>query len=347
MFDVKQSRTAVLLVELLIVLSLHGSIAFSEDTPPTDRPPGHVGYRRMAFELDTLEGERVIRQLDLWYPTDEREHPYLYLYQQGSNAENAVVAEGRHPLLVFSHGFRGTSDQSVYIMEACARAGYIVAAINHKDALLGGQANGIRPPRAIDLEDWNDTHYSDRSHDIVMLLDALLAWNNTAGNAWEGRIDPDAIGAIGHSLGGYTVLGMAGAWPSWRDERIKAVVVYSPNVHPFRMNGELESITIPVMMQGATLDIGISQYLLSIYRRLECPKHYLILEGATHLAWTNFVSLNTSTTECLEEDNPELVVDYTIAYFDQFLLGEDRREFLEADNPRLHDWACRLNSDAP
>lgn len=304
----------------------------------------HAGYRREIFEIETLDGATAARQLDLWYPTEAPEAAYLYLYQWGSIAVDAELADGRHPLLVFSHGFMSASDQSIYIMEACARAGFIVAAMNHHDALLNQRDERVAPPRATDLADWTENHYVDRRHDIVSLLDALAEWNASPDHPWSGQINFDAVGAIGHSLGGYTVLGLAGAWPEWRDPRIKAVVLYSPYVHPFRLNGELESIDIPVMMQGATLDIGISQYLLTNYRRLDCPKHYLILKNATHLVWTNFVSLRSTTTECLEDDNPELVVRYTIAFFDHFLLGQDQSALLENDDDRLHDWAAHLEA---
>ncbi len=321
--------------------------------PPTDESndyqayialrPFRAGYRRQEFEYAALDGSMLRRQLDLWYPADEREAAYLYLYQRGQVAVDADVAEGKHPLVLFSHGFMGASDQSIYIMEALARAGYIVAAVNHNDALLNQRDQSVVPPRAFDLDEWNDMMYADRRHDVVMLLDELLAWNETSDHRFEGRIDPEEIGAIGHSLGGYTVMGLAGAWPSWRDERIKVAILYSPFVHPFRENGDLGSVTIPVMMQGATFDIGISQYLLSIYRRLECPRHYLILEGATHLVWTNLVSVRSTTVDCLEEENPCLIVEYSIAFLDHFLLGQDRSEMLEADEPRLHDWAAHLD----
>lgn len=308
------------------------------------RRPYQVGYERRIFEFAGHDGEMVTRQLDLWYPTSDDEEDYLYLYQWGRAAVNGEVAEGRHPLIVFSHGFMGSSDQSIYVMEACARAGYIVAAVNHHDALLNRRDERVRPPRAFD--DWNDTTYADRRHDVVTLLDTLLEWNGTAGHRFENRIDPSAIGAMGHSLGGYTVLGMAGAWPSWREPRIKAAVLYSPLVRPFLDDGDPTDVEIPVMLQGGTLDFGISEHLLSFYRELECPRHYLMLNGATHLVWTNFVSLPTSTIECLEEDNPELVVHYTIAFFDHFLLSQDREEILSADEERLYDWAAHLEVDA-
>jgi len=39
-----------------------------------------------------------------------------------------------HPLILFSHGFGGCNTQSVFLMQALAKAGYLVLAPNHRDA---------------------------------------------------------------------------------------------------------------------------------------------------------------------------------------------------------------------
>lgn len=43
---------------------------------------------------------------------------------------------GRHPLVVFSHGFNGCNTQSTFLTEALAANGYFVVAPNHADAKL-------------------------------------------------------------------------------------------------------------------------------------------------------------------------------------------------------------------
>ena len=38
---------------------------------------------------------------------------------------------------------------------------------------------------------------------------------------------------VGHSLGGYTVLGVGGGWAHWKDPRVKAILALSPYAAPF------------------------------------------------------------------------------------------------------------------
>jgi hypothetical protein len=85
--------------------------------------PHQVGYRRIEFRFANPAGEQQTRQLDVWYPTQEQEKRHDYRGQIGRAAAGAAVAPGPHPLVVFSHGFLGSSDQSIFLTEACARAG--------------------------------------------------------------------------------------------------------------------------------------------------------------------------------------------------------------------------------
>src|SRR2546421_147846 len=62
----------------------------------------------------------------------------------------------------------------------------------------------------------------------------------------------------GHSLGGYTVLGLAGGWPSWKLPEVKAVLALSPYCSPLAQKGRLSAIKVPVMYQGGTRDLGIT-----------------------------------------------------------------------------------------
>jgi predicted dienelactone hydrolase len=69
-------------------------------------------------------------------------------------------------------------------------------------------------------------------------------------------VDAMSLGVAGHSLGGYTDLGLAGGWASWKEARVKAVLALSPYCSPFLSKGQLASMNIPVMYQGGTRDFG-------------------------------------------------------------------------------------------
>ena len=101
---------------------------------------------------------------------------------------------------------------------------------------------------------WTDETYRDRHDDIEKVLNSVLLSTSFDGV----NVDAQRVGIAGHSLGGYTALGMAGAWPSWKDQRIKAVAALSPFSSPYVDNGDLEHINVPVMYQGGTRDFGVT-----------------------------------------------------------------------------------------
>jgi predicted dienelactone hydrolase len=228
-----------------------------------------------------------------------------------------AAPEAGSPLVVFSHGFGGCNTQSAFLMEALANAGYLVVAPNHADASCGsahahrGRSGGWRPEEPFQkAAEWSDTTYKDRRADIESVLAAVLS-----GKSFQGvRVDAGRVGIAGHSLGGYTALGVAGAWASWRDPRIKAVLALSPYNTPFVAKGDLGHVNMPVMFQGGTLDFGISPTVRhpgGAYDRSSSPKYYVEFQGAGHLAWTDL--------------NPRfhsVINRYSIAFFDRYLKGD-------------------------
>ena len=50
----------------------------------------------------------------------------------------------------------------------------------------------------------------------------------------------------------------------------------------------------------------------------------VLLKNETHFGRTNLIAIKKSTTEAAADGNGELIVRYTIGFFDQHLLGKDR-----------------------
>jgi predicted dienelactone hydrolase len=219
------------------------------------------------------------------------------------------------PLVLFSHGYTGCNTQSVFLTEALARAGYFVVAPNHKDGLCGSaheSGYGFSKPEEpfAKQEKWDDGTYRDRLNDIKAVLDAVLAEKSFQGVA----VDANRVGISGHSLGGYTVLGVAGAWPSWKDARIKAVLALSPYCTPYVKRGDLAHMNVPVMYQGGTLDVGITPEVRHPYGAYDLsskPKYYIELTAAGHFAWTD-----------LNSQYHSLIDEYSVAFFDRYLKGK-------------------------
>ena len=218
------------------------------------------------------------------------------------------------PVVVFSHGFTGCNTQSVFLMEALAHAGYFVVAPNHHDARCGtargNLLSGFLPQQPLrDEARWSDATYQDRAADVRVLLDAVLG-----GKLFQDvPVDAARVGIAGHSLGGYTAVGMAGAWPSWKDKRIKAVLALSAYCSPYVLKGDLAHLNVPVMYQGGTRDFGVTptvRRFSGAYDRSSAPKYYVEFEGAGHFAWTN-----------LNKTYQDVISSYSVAFFDRWLKG--------------------------
>jgi predicted dienelactone hydrolase len=222
-----------------------------------------------------------------------------------------------YPLVLFSHGFTGCNTQSVFLMQALAKAGYVVIAPNHRDATCGtARERGNAATRMAilhpqepfrDPDKWSDNTYRDRAEDIETVLNEALR----PGSFVNVPIDQQRIGIAGHSLGGYTALGLAGGWAAWKDKRIKAVLALSPHCSPFVVHGNLDHLDVPVMYQGGSRDIGETKIVIEengAYDLTSKPKYFVDFKGAGHFAWTNFKS---------EYRDP--INAYSVAFFNLYL----------------------------
>jgi predicted dienelactone hydrolase len=314
-----------------------------QDDVVTPRGPTSCGATlNLGFRITTFStGLRAA----VWYPTTAGEAPYQYADRLATAvARDAPAADcAQYPLIVFSHGLGGCGTQSLFFTEALARAGYIVVAPDHKDAKckvdeprsLGGLFQRAEEPLR-EPEKWSDTTYRDRKDDIEVVL------NEIGRDPQVGRrINQSAIGGAGHSLGGYTIAAMAGAWPSWKEGRIRAALLMSPYVDPFLAKGTLRSMKVPVMYQGGTRDFGITPKLEKpggAYDASNAPKFFVKFPDAGHFGFTILTCLRYSTTQGCIEKAPlaRMINDYGIAFFDRYLKGRSE-PILNNPNPQLAD----------
>lgn len=140
----------------------------------------------------------------VWYPAgsaaDERPqwlgNPQAPFARLGKAAPDAALAQSpaRFPLIVLSHGTGGSALMMAWLGTELAAHGYIAAAVNHpgNNALEAYTTEGF-------LLWW------ERAKDLSNVVDQMLA-DKTFGS----QIDPKRIGAAGFSLGGYTMIEIAG-----------------------------------------------------------------------------------------------------------------------------------------
>ena len=218
------------------------------------------------------------------------------------------------PVIVISHGVAEDRTTYAYLAQHLASYGFAVATLEH----VGGDTNrfrkyfsGLAPaPKATEL--------LERPRDVSFLLDELE--RQAQSDPTLRQIDVQQVGLVGHSLGGYTVLALAGAQLNFdrlkrdcnpnrsvnlslllqcranelkpqryvlKDPRVKAIFAISPlNSTIFGQQG-MSQIRLPVFLMGGSDDIVTPAVPEQIYpfTWLQTPDKYLaILDKGTHFS---------------------------------------------------------------
>ena len=284
-----------------------------------------AGYRVLSLD----DGRKVA----VWYPAAAPEKPVAYSRANygfmGHVAPDAPALAScpRVPLVLFSHDLGGCALQSIFITEELARHGYVVAAPDHRDAGCPIGSDELKPLRTdkwfLSPEEWTDQSDVERLHD---LRDTMHLIAND--DALAPIVDASNVGAMGHALGGYSVLGMAGAWPAWKTSEVKAVVALSAFVEPYVVRGLLGRMGVPVMYQVARNDRDLPRLEAEnqAFRLTAPPKYFVELKDTAHFdfEWTNLQCLGqSSVAACLKNKPNAAAIDgYAIEFLDRRLKGK-------------------------
>jgi predicted dienelactone hydrolase len=218
------------------------------------------------------------------------------------------------PVIVISHGVAEDRTTYAYLAQHLASYGFAVAAIEH----VGGDANrfrkyfsGLAPaPKATEL--------LERPRDVSFLLDEIQ--RRAQSDPTLERLDVRQVGLVGHSLGGYTVLALAGAEIDFdrvqrdcnpnrslnlsivlqcraqelkpqryalKDPRVKAILAINPLDSTIFGPQGMSQVRVPVLMMGGSDDIVTPAVSEQIYpfTWLQSPDKYLaILDKGTHFS---------------------------------------------------------------
>jgi predicted dienelactone hydrolase len=118
------------------------------------------------------------------------------IFVLGTTAPEAELAPtpAKFALIVISHGTGGSGLSMAWLGKELARHGYIAAAVNHPGN------NGAEPYTGEGFSTW-----WERARDLSVVIDSMLS-----DPAFGNRVDSHRIGAAGFSLGGYTMIEIAG-----------------------------------------------------------------------------------------------------------------------------------------
>ncbi|KZL12759.1 alpha/beta fold hydrolase [Pseudovibrio sp. Ad26] len=133
----------------------------------------------------------------VWYPIETPTYRNVIgdnaVFKGTSAYIGAAIKDGKHPLILLSHGSGGNMDGLSWLSSGLALKGAMVLAVNHP-----GSTSGDSSPR-------RSMRLNERAQDLTAALDELL--NDPA---FADYIDEDRITSLGFSLGGATALNLAG-----------------------------------------------------------------------------------------------------------------------------------------
>ncbi len=261
-------------------------------------PAGAVGFQ--LAQIPQPDGRTLPGAF--WYPSLAPPRPITVDSTRLLVAQDAPVDGAHHPLIVVSHGALGNRMGLADFASVLAKAGFVVAAISHDEIGPGGVLETV-----------------DRTHQLRSLVDYAL-------DSWPGRasLDPSEIGALGFSLGGFTVLVAIGGKPNpsliaphcrlvpsewsctmigrldlalhappesaWAaDPRIKAAVLAAPALgYVFGKRG-LAGVHVPVQLWAAGDDHVLTEpwNADSIRADLPLPASFRDIPGAEHGDFSN------------------------------------------------------------
>ncbi|MCU1774279.1 alpha/beta hydrolase family protein [Pseudomonas sp. 13B_3.2_Bac1] len=152
----------------------------------------------IGFHNTTLPDPQRPLEMVVWYPAATHATAQVIddspVFVSASAVHDAPPTAGEHPLVVLSHGYRGNWSNQMWLASALADQGYIVAAVNHP----GSTTHDRSPQAAAQL--WQ------RPVDLRRVIEAVVAQPGKFG-----AVAPQRIAVVGHSLGGWTALEIAGA----------------------------------------------------------------------------------------------------------------------------------------
>lgn len=242
------------------------------------------------------------------------------------------------PLTVISHGFAADRRFFTYLAEHLASHGFTVVAIEHPGSNVSAVARLLAPEP--DLTQAPNrilpaSEFIDRPKDISFVLDELAGLNQSS-LVLQGRLNTDEVMFLGHSLGGYTGLALAGAELDLRgladfcadlspaglspadwlqcaaldldlpadtknlsDPRLVKLVAMNPLTGHLFGEAGLSNVTLPTLMLTSTND-GITpspQQQLHPFAQLGGSRYLIAVIGGTHLSVGDPTNLNPAMTQ--------------------------------------------------
>ena len=277
-----------------------------------------IGCQQLAIH-DEIQGAAI--PAIVFYPTATPSAPTAFGPYTLDVSIDALVSSGCYRLVIISHGNGGTHIIYRTIGMHLAQQGYVVAMIEHpgnnrvNNSLEGSYENLVNRPRHVRLT-----------------IDALLA-----NPAFAGSLLPGQVAIIGHSLGGYTALALAGGKPRFKDgreievnadSRVQALVLLTPATPWYQHEGGLHDVELPILMLTAEHDPYTPEWHAEVVLNGVPDRsqvRYRMVENAGHFSFLSPYPPKLRSMGFLPTTDPE---GFDREAFHE-VLPEEIREFLD------------------
>lgn len=308
---------------LFIVLTMNSTVAKNH-------------YNSGFKQIEVVSNNRVL-SVAVWYPTLTSQP----IENIGDNAifegepaiNNALIAEGKHPLIMISHGLGGSWMNQIWLASALSKQGYIVASPNHP----GTSSDNMNRTIAQNM--------LERPKDISQTITNLLL-----DKTFSLAINAKNIAIIGHSYGGWTAIEAIGGLFSTKqfnrhckvlpdsiscvifkkqmqglsnhnvhfklnkimqDKRIKTAIILDTSFSYGFTPTSLAKINIPVLIiSSSPLDKTQFDNLDSLYLIKNLPKKLtksVAINGASHFSFIGICKKNAIELLAQKTDNEKLI----------------------------------------
>jgi fermentation-respiration switch protein FrsA (DUF1100 family) len=207
-------------------------------------------------------------------------------------------AAGPFPLIVFGHGFAVTPHPYAALLQAWARAGYVVA------APIFPLENAHAPGGP------NESDLVNQPGDMSVVISRMLGASRVHGGFFAGLVDRHRVAVSGQSDGGETALAIAYD-THFIDRRVRAAAILSGAKIPGVSGFDFPAPSPPLLATQGTADtINPPTFTSAFFDVAPSPKYLLTMLGAPHLG-------------PYTDQQPQLgvVERVTIAFFDRYLKG--------------------------
>lgn len=206
-------------------------------------PGCHVGGKHVRVADD----DGRLFPMVIMYPTSVPAERLTFGPFNLDMAANAAPRAGSAPVVIISHGSGGTHLGYLDLARRLVQAGYVVLMPEHPG---NNRSNNELAESPLNL--------SNRPRHLTLALNRLLE-----DPVLSPVVDGERAAIVGHSMGGYTALAMAGGRPFTRDGqrvpvdgdgRVRALVLLAPATVWFAGPDALADVRVPILMLTGELD---------------------------------------------------------------------------------------------